>query len=381
MTHHDFHQELRKLLYIEDPGMYDVLMASVVANSLQLGDPVWLTLIGASSAGKSQIIRPFAIGNPNIHQIDDLTENSLLSGAAGDDKSFLTEMGDMGILSMDDLTVLFSKSPETRQAILSQFRMLYDGRLSKTTGTKGQLEWSGYLGMIAGSTPSIYRFFGEVADMGERFVSYRMKAYDRDKVLEFVLNNPMKSSDRDEALAELIKTYLQGVLAEPGVPELSDAVQQELKRYAQHCTLLRTPIHIDERMGLVDEFPEPEFPTRVMNQMAPLAKALGIVQQQEVTVDTLRPVLWIAWSLANDKRREFTKAVVGLDYHGKLVTDTALSQITGLDSLIVRRVMSSLLALGVVTLESEGRWRLADRELAQLVRDIDPPRDFSDLNV
>ena len=45
MTHHDFHQELRKLLYIEDPGMYDVLMASVVANSLQLGDPVWLTLI------------------------------------------------------------------------------------------------------------------------------------------------------------------------------------------------------------------------------------------------------------------------------------------------------------------------------------------------
>jgi hypothetical protein len=71
MTLQDFHNELDKLLYIEDHAMVDIILASIVANSLQIGDPVWLTLIGPSSGGKSQIIRPFAIGNPSfIHRID-----------------------------------------------------------------------------------------------------------------------------------------------------------------------------------------------------------------------------------------------------------------------------------------------------------------------
>ena len=83
MTHADFYNEFRQYLYIEDTDMTDVLMAVIISNLQKFGDPVWLTLIGASSGGKSQMIRPFGDANALIHQLDDITANSLIEKRIG----------------------------------------------------------------------------------------------------------------------------------------------------------------------------------------------------------------------------------------------------------------------------------------------------------
>jgi len=319
MTLQELHTEFNKLMYLEDPNLINVVLASIVANSLQIGDPVWLTVIGPSSGGKSQLIRPFAMAHDTfIHRIDDLTPNTLLSGSLGLEGSLLGRVGDAGILSMDDLTVLFSKNAEARGEILSQFRMLYDGHFSKSSGNrKEDVTWTGYLGMIAGSTPSIYRHFSEVADMGERFISYRMKPIDVDKAVDFIGENPTTSKALNEKLADVLREYLLPLL-QTGVkelPELHADTKAAISDSAKHFSLLRSPIHIDERSGLVDELPEPEMPFRVMKQLSYLALGMHCLQEDPsapLPPEFIRGIEWTAYSMANDKRRAYCRAIAAL---------------------------------------------------------------------
>ena len=381
MNREDFNKAISKLLYIEDYHMYDIIMASILCNTMRLGDPVWLTLIGPSSGGKSQIIRPFSLANSGlIYQIDDMTANSLISGTVGLENSLLGQIGDFGILSIDDLTVLFSKNQEERKAILSQFRMLYDGRLSKRAGNrKENMRWEGFLGMIAGSTPAIYRIFNEVADMGERFISYRMKDYDKEKALAFITNNPTTSKELDKAIADLIKVRIESLIADPrqDLLELEPRVIDRIMQFSSHCTLLRTPVHIDDRSGLVDELPEPEMPLRVFKQLLPLAKALQVVLGEKLNDETLKPLLWVLYSLADDKRRQYLKAAVSLKKTGKPITSRELSCLIGLSSEVIGKGMSQLQALDILKLKDEDsgarEWVVNNPGLVSVVELLDPP--------
>lgn len=389
MTRTEFHTELQKLLYLEDFGVIDILCATVIANSLKFGDPVWMTIIGPSSGGKSQLIRPFGISNGKfIHQLDDLTANTLLSGTLGLEASLLGRIGTHGILSMDDLTVLFSKGPEERAAILSQFRMLYDGRFSKSSGNrKESMEWRGHIGMIAGSTPSIYRYFNEVADMGERFLSYRMRPVDKHKAVQFVTNHQKPSKQLNEEIGALLTEYLiphLQVVAAMSLPALSDETKAVVQNIAEHATLLRTPVHVDERTGLVDEFPEPEMPFRVMKQLNSIAIGLQCMQddpQAPLEGSLVRVLEWTGYSLANDKRRAYLRSLVALNDAGIKLTSRNVSSATGLHSDVVKRGLDQLQALGIVSLANDSEkkeWSLSNRGLVDIVRRLDPVINISD---
>ena len=382
MTLEQLHTELGKLLYIEDQGMVNIILASIVANSLRIGDPVWLTLIGPSSGGKSQIIRPFARAHPElIHRVDDLTPNTFISGSLGIANSLLGRIGKHAILSMDDLTVLFSKNVEARGEILSQFRMLYDGRFSKSSGNrKEDMLWEGYMGMISGATPSIYRYFAEVADMGERFVSYRMRDYDKHKALAFITANQHTAKNLDEQLSGILGDFIKPLIQDPLLAQhivLSDETKQIISHIAEHCTLLRTPVHIDERSGFVDEFPEPEMPFRVMKQLTYLAQGLQALNKGPLTPELTKALEWVGWSLANDKRRAYIQAITILDYQGKRITAKNVSAITGLHRDVVKKGMDQFQALGIITLDGDDTgeyvWRLSNRNLRDLSLRLDEP--------
>jgi hypothetical protein len=384
MTRTELHHQLGELLYIEDYGIIDIILASITANSLKIGDPVWLTLIGPSSGGKSQMIRPFAKANPDlIHQIDDLTPNSLISGNKKFEETFLGQMGDHGILSMDDLTVLFSKNPEQRSEILSQFRMLYDGRFTKMSGSlKEASVWEGYMGMIAGSTPSIYHYFSEVADMGERFISYRMKDYDIDKAVDFVTNSNLSSQQLNIQITAILNEYMTTILPNlTTIPELPAPIAESIQQTSKLTTWMRTPVSINERSEQVDEFPIREMPFRVMKQMTAIAKAMLAMHQAEDPAATTLPddlmdtLDWCGYSLSNDKRRAYLKYMVGINDITGHITNKNLSICTGLPEATVSRGVQQLQALGIIQSLGGDKWRLCSTQMNQLVRRLDPAPD------
>lgn len=390
MTRQDLHAELAKVLYIEDFNLVDTLLASVLANSEMIGDPVWLTIIGASSAGKSQYIRPLAKANPGLFlQLDDLTSNTLISGN-GENQSLIFNIKKRGVISMDDLTVLMSKNAEDRNAILSQFRMIYDGRMTKASGKSGGegITWTGHAGFIAGSTPSIYRFFADVADMGERFVNYRMKDLNEDKAVDFVINSGLSSKEMDEKIQEIYAAYFSTLM--PKVSSERIPVDQKTKdaivNIAKAGTRLRTPVMVDDREHFVSEFVVPEMPFRVMKQLDNLAKAFMVMHhaetgETELPEDLRTAIEWVGYSLADDKRRAYFKAVIGLNQQMLKATVRNISAYTGLHHTAVERGMSVLSAIGVVRMtelrdgeKKDRTWEVSDHRLKEIVQRIDPPK-------
>ena len=204
--------EVSKYMHLEDTGVLDVIIASIMSNRMRLDGKIWLAIVGESSGGKSQIINPVLKSDENYFiKVDDISENAFLSAAIGkQDNSLLTPDKTNNTLVFSDLTVLFSKNAEIRNAVLSQFRMIFDGSMTKLTGN-GKKEWRGRMGVLAGCTPSIYRHLAEVADMGERFMYYRLKSNDPVKATELVLNRLLSGNALDDTLSNTFGDYMEGL--------------------------------------------------------------------------------------------------------------------------------------------------------------------------
>lgn len=383
-------QEVQKYQYMTDTGIIDVSIASILATRLQLGDPVWLVLIGASSGGKSQILRPLSLTDSKfIHRVDDVTENTFLSGmqSKGDNNSLLLRIGKRGLIVVSDLTVLFSKSSESRATILSQFRMIYDGEMTKFSGNNSKpIRWpeegKGHIGVIAGSTPSLYAMFEEVADMGERFIYYRMKEIDPRVATKLALNRTIFGQELDETLSALYGEYIQQIvqytIENPLEPIISEEVQQRIIDISVFAEKARTPVHMDFKGERIMKIPTSAMPMRVALQLTVIAKALAIVSHFEtgsfdLTEEQLSVLDWCGYSLANEEKRACMRILASVDYDTSLFTSVIADNI-GLSTSVVGMYLQNLSAVGMITRTGAGEqlaWKIKDQKDWAIIRRIE----------
>jgi hypothetical protein len=379
----DLKNEIQKYQYFEDMDIIDVALASIIATRLQLGDPIWMILIGASSSGKSQILRPVALTDKEfIHKVDDLTDSTFLSGAKlkGGSASLLTRIGSLGIMVMSDLTVLASKPAEARAAILAQLRMVYDGEMTKQVGNESKpLHWKGYLGILAGSTPSIYSFFEEVADMGERFIYYRMKPYDSNKATRLSMDRPLYGKKLDDKLSDMYADYIkETVLGQKDDIEnlqLSDESKERILAIASFAEKVRTVAHTDWKGETITKIPVPAMPMRVALQLTTMAKALTIMRKAEgaeLGERDMHILDWCGYSLANEEKRACLSIMAKSDHDAFVTTQTIADKI-GLDTGVVRNVLQNMASTGVLERSASGTlsWRIKSHEDWKLVRRIE----------
>lgn len=374
MTLAEIKQQVRENYYMEDDTIIDVALACIIANRLQLGDPTWLVIIGASSGGKSQILRPLALTDKKyMHQIDDLTENTFLSGgvAKGNkDISFLnTQVGKAGMLSISDLTVLFSRNAESRNAILSQFRMLYDGEMTKRVGNKeGAVHWQGFLGVIAGSTPSIYSHMEDVADMGERFMYFRMKPYDERKATKIALSRKIFGRKLDEEMAELYGQYIVDVVRnapKEGVL-ITEEEQEHIIDIAVLAEKMRTINKIDKYTKDIERIPTPAMPMRTALQITNFARALKIMRGGNLSDADIDILYWLGFSLANEEKRAVIKILC--ESHYGLTAQTIADQI-GLSTAVIRSVLQNLASTKIIERTGDGTnlvWQIKDAQTLKI---------------
>lgn len=367
MTLADLKLEIQKYQYIEDTNIIDIALASIVATRLKLGDPIWLILIGASSGGKSQILRPLALTDPKyMHRVDDVTENTFLSGMKTNEgnNSLLQRIGSNGILVISDLTVIFSKSKESRAVILSQFRMIYDGEMTKMSGNqKEAITWKGSLGVIAGSTPSIYGNFEEVADMGERFIYYRMKEYDSKKATRLALGRSVYGKDLDNILSQLYKDYLKET-TETGNTDfvLSSSVVERIIDVSILAEKIRTTAAMDWNRENIVRVPVPAMPMRIALQLMSLAKGLRVMRGRDLDDNDMTIIEWCAWSLANEEKRSCLKILAGL-VKGTFLNTAGVADRIGLSTPVIKNVLQNMSAIGIVERSGSGEglvWRIKD---------------------
>lgn len=388
----DLKQEVAKYLYTEDDGMLRIALASIIATRMNTNDPVWMILIGPSSSGKSQVLRPLALTDEKfIHRVDDMTENTLLSGmkvkAGNKDISLLKRIGSRGIIVISDFTVIFSKNSETKNSILGQLRMVYDGEVTKYSGTNSEpLKWRGSLGILAGSTPSIYTHFEDVADMGERFIYYRMKDYDIEKATRLSLGRTVFGKELDEKLSELYERYIRESLKDIGkIPDITPEVNERILHIAMFASLLRTPTHYDKYAKAIDKVPVPEMPMRVALQLSALAKALMVMKHAdtgswELEEDDILHIEWCAYSLANEERRACLRILANRSYDNNIQTQTIADEI-GLSTEITKMNLQHLSAIGVIqrTGDMGGlKWSMGSYKSWEIIRRLENIDEISD---
>lgn len=373
-------QKLSEYIYMEDSDVVDVVLAAALSNVLKVGNPVWLVVVGPPSSGKTQYIMPLEHSQPAgekvIHQVTDLTPNTLLSGAKTKeyDPSLLTRLGENpGMLLFPDLTSLFNKDPQILNEVLGQLRHVYDGYLVKHTGNGLPMEWRGSLGIIAASTASIYEHFERIADMGERFLYYRMKPYDRNKALETAMGRKLYGKQLDEAIGDLYAEYIRGVMEDfQEKPRPTKEDNHALQEMAKIASIIRTPVHMDQYTGRVDRIPEPEMPMRTSLQLRTLAMGMMVMNvheygQSDLTEANLRALEWCAFSLANDERRATLKT---LAMYAQGATAAAIGHDMHLPTKTAERYLDQLFALSVVRrieVGSTHQWVLTDESLSTAI--------------
>lgn len=259
----------QKYFYIEDTSAIPLVCAVVLGNKMR-GDPIWLTLIGGSSSGKTELINAIC-GLDFVYQITTLTPNTLLSGMKprkGQETSLLLQMNRNAIIVMKDFNTLISMNREDQQAIMGQLLQVYDGEMVKSTGTGDTIKWKGKIGFVAGVTENIHIFQSKYSGLGSRFMNFTLPAPDRIKTAKrsaFIAKN--KKEIREEiqaAFSDYISSMVEVVSVRDDL--VPDDVSTRIITAADFAALARSPISRDFQ-GRLELVMSPEMPMRISDMI------------------------------------------------------------------------------------------------------------------
>jgi hypothetical protein len=129
-----------------------VVLGTIKAHHLRIGDPAWLFIVAPPGTGKTTICIMGSARLPEVQMLGGFTPHTFLSGFSGRREPGLLEklgettekngkfitVGDAIFLAKDFTTVL-SMHREKRGEVLAQLREIHDGefRLSWGTGESG----------------------------------------------------------------------------------------------------------------------------------------------------------------------------------------------------------------------------------------------------
>lgn len=137
---------------------------------------IWAFLIGESSIGKTAAyINPFS-KITSAHIMSKITPKAFLSGHAGGTNSLLRRAGSSAIWLFKDFTTILQTDYKDRDQIMTALREIWDGEFSNETGADAKRnEWKGKITAVAATTYAIDRYWGSLADLGERFLQIKVK--------------------------------------------------------------------------------------------------------------------------------------------------------------------------------------------------------------
>ena len=313
MKLNDILKSYKKVFETDDDGSIALIAAILVGSKLKTA-PVWLYLIGPSSGGKSALIEAFAKVE-FITQVSDLTANTFLSGMSNRSKetSLLLKLGNNFVITMKDFTTILSKSAETQEAIISQMREIYDGFITKETGTGESLKWGGdpkkgeekgHATFIMASTEGIYTVQEKFADMGTRAINYVMLPQDRKKVCKRALQNNISLEDDIVEIQNIFRDFIEEKLGElpAQLPYITDELEDRIIEIADFSSACRSVIQRDYR-GVKSLALSTEMPMRMAKQLLSVAQLLTFINDGNLSKELEQVVYKIGLDSIPKQRR------------------------------------------------------------------------------
>ncbi len=372
----DIKKKWEEYMVVTDPYIVEVILGTLIGNTIVQRDPLWTMIVAPSSGGKSTFLAP-TVACPSVHFLDDLTEKSLLSGykVKGKEMSLLKIIGS-GIICFSDFTAILSKNPMSKAEILAQLRLVYDGNFTRRTGT-GEIKWSGKIGCIAACTPDIYFQLEGARSQGERNLYYWMNQPTDDEIVFKQEQVKMSSREISEAMQPLYAEYIQGVIEfsqKYGVPDLKMEPEQiaEVNAAAKFCVEAKATVHLDFKTGKPDAIVNKPGVGRDRKMFQTLLHALQLMEAYEkddyrlsateVTETMVKIVKKCAWSSVSRERRKILEILMRYDTP-MTASEIGASDGFGLQKEGVEKYLYSLHAVGLVAKSTDGnsfKWTIAN---------------------
>lgn len=341
----------KKWLELEETEYIEVILATILSNQL-LGDPVWLFVIGASGASKTEVLRSFQ-NMASIYTTSKLTAQSLVSGKVFKDSSFdpsLLPHLDGKTLILKDFTTILSMRAEDKQIIFSDLREAYDGYLEKNFGNIGKKRFNAHFTIIAGVTPVLDKFTAMQQQLGERFLKIRLSQKETKTKIERAVNNlEVQTAMREELNTATQRFFAQRLKLKETLKQVKIAkeIKDMIIKLAQYIASLRTSVSRNPyNREVLDYIPEDEVGTRLGIQLAKLGKALAAIRnKKEITESELRILTRIAKDTIPKKVRILMDCLTKEPYGLKT---SEFKEKTGIENRTCLYALYDLQVLGLV---------------------------------
>lgn len=368
--------DIKEWLHIEDDSLIETIAAVKFTHRIP-GPPVWIMIIGPSSGGKSELLKAFT--QPGEHHLDDLTENTFVSGYVSKQTKDIPHFAQTianKIWYIYDLSILMSKNSEERSQILSDMRMVYDGQIIKKYGNKTSASADCPNNtLICGTTPVIDNTILEDQQLGTRFLQYRIKASNRHAIMDTIDRNHDRIATMGPSLKVAVQEFEESIKSQDFTT--SEVDNQNLQLMCNMTTLLRTSVAMD-RMGEPSNLAYPEEPGRFYKQIKKMYMAyrmLGLSEEEAITnirrlcQDNVNPIR------CRIIRHLYERSGAAEHPEDKEFSTSKIHVATGIGKKTIKTNLHTLHLMGVVSYgldeDQYGRvirenWRLLDMNLQLL---------------
>ena len=247
---------------------------------------------------------------------------------------------------MKDFTSVLSMKRDQRGELLAALREVYDGQWSRILGSDGgrSLSWEGKLGIIAACTEAIESAHAVNAQMGERFVYYRVPAAAEEQQARRVLSRSAAPGVRLELRTE-VKNLLD-VEVDMDAPIVMDAdTEARLVALASLAARCRSAVERDGYRREVDYVPEPEAPARLAQCLGQVWRALRVLTVPRDEAWTV--LLKLALDCMPGARRRVFDVLMNAKAPGGYITSNKVASESGRPETTCRRAVEDLVLHGV----------------------------------
>lgn len=375
-----------KWMLIPDMGILKFITAFYCANRLP-GKALWAFVIGPSGGGKTEFLNSLTdLGD--VYPVSLITPNTFLSGMpGGNDASLLPKLSGK-IALFKDWTSILSMQKDAKGEVMSQFREIYDGDMTKVFGNGRIARWHGKVSVLAASTQAVDLNQQQYTHLGERFLNYRMVMPDRKLVALRSLDNSHDQDKMTRELSNAMYAFIKGIDFSSyketfedfknSIPQMPNEYKAELVNLANFMTMARSGIIRDFGMKKEVIFvPAAEMPTRSSGQLAKLASSLIIANKGKFEVDDMK----IIYKTALDSIPQTNKMVIAEMARGDEQSTAEIATALGYPTEPIKMYLENLAMLKVCKRSRDSgnsyRWTM-NEEFADIVRQYEGIEEMTD---
>ena len=288
MSYEELAKIIKTYLILKDDGIIKFICAVIVANQMPQLDPTFAFIVSSSSGGKSSLLESLK-KCPWAFFIDDLTEKTFASGMKNSSKetSLLFRLSSQPgvVIIMSDFTLMLSKDEKVAGQIMSQLRLIYDGKFKKFFGTGTEVPWEGRVGFLSGVTTEVYERQSQYAALGERMLYYFMEQPDRKQITKEILKNLKHIKSGREVMSNAFKDFFASLKIPENLPEFNDEVIDNLTDLSELATRARSSVSRKKysKDNPITQVNALEMPGRMAKQLTNLGHAMQVINQGELS--------------------------------------------------------------------------------------------------